>query len=337
MKLEVYEDSVRLSKQNAKAQSSPYCDLVYYESSVTPDIRLAMLVKKPAKPSYMLVGTHGWHMSMPKFEHMDEPDPTMPYLYVQVDMRGRAFSTGDQDCNGLELIDVFDAVQEAKRLYADLLIDPDVIYFEGGSGGGGNAFAIAGKFPDMYSTITAMVGISDYAVWYRDDLVGEFRDDMDIWLGGKKPEDDPELYASRSGVTTVENVISPMSIIHGTTDERVPVCHSRDFVGRAVGLGKGHLMHYDELVNVGDQAHWGKANADQMNIVALAPELLRLRNRKPVFLPAKGELVVAGYVYTKHFRLMLCDIGKVARIRYDLINKKIEFITPEIPHSLTWL
>ena len=33
-----------------------------------------------------------------------------------------------------------------------------------------------------------------------------------------------EAYKSRSGITTVENILTPAYIIHGETDIRVPVC-----------------------------------------------------------------------------------------------------------------
>lgn len=44
-----------------------------------------------------------------------------------------------------------------------------------------------------------MCGITDYAVWYEQDEIGEFRDELDIWIGCS-PDDDAMAYRSRSGL-----------------------------------------------------------------------------------------------------------------------------------------
>lgn len=112
-------------------------------------------------------------------------EPSGEYLRLQIDMRGRAFSDGAADCNGLELYDIIDACEYAKKHYSKYIIDPEVVYFEAGSGGGGNCYAVISKFPDYFAAATAMCGISDYGMWYDNDRTGEFRDEMDIWIASK--------------------------------------------------------------------------------------------------------------------------------------------------------
>ena len=336
MQLNLFEDSLRLGKQDAQEQTSPYCDLVRYRSSVTPEIEMSMLVKKPAKKAYALFATHGWHQAISPFKHMDEPQEDLDYLYVQVDMRGRAFSQGKPDCNALELMDVYDAVQVIRERYADYLIDPDVIYFEAGSGGGGNAFALAGKFPDLFAAVTALYGISDYGDWYRRDDIGEFRDEFDVWIGFP-PDDNDEAYRARSGIYLVENLLSPMYISHGETDERVPVSHSRNYFEAALACGKGDIVKYFELRDVGTRVHTGNATDEQMEQLRRESEENRAENRKPINLPSEGELVVGGYVVTKHFSVMLDDMGKMARIKYNLSAKTIDFIEkPACGYKVSW-
>ncbi|MGI5900578.1 MAG: alpha/beta hydrolase family protein [Christensenellales bacterium] len=336
MQLNLFEDSQRQGKQELQEQFSPYCDLVRYKSSVNPDVDLAMLVKKPAKKAYALFATHGWHQSIAPFQQMESPQEGLEYLHVQVDMRGRAFSRGEPDCNALELMDVYDAVAEVRRRYADYLLDPDVIYFESGSGGGGNAFALAGKFPDLFAAVTALYGISDYADWYRRDEIGEFRDEMDVWIGFP-PEENEEAYQARSGLSLVENLHSPIYIAHGETDERVPASHSRSYYQAALASGKEKLVKYYEMQGVGTRSHTGNAAPEQLVRLENESEGNRIANRRPVSLPKSGELLVGGFLVTKHFSVELSDMGKLARIKYDLDKKIIEFTKePGCGHKITW-
>ena len=106
---ELFEDAIREDKilnSDRVNKSSPYADFIYYASSRNPELTLAMRVLKPQKPSYILARTHGWHMSIPPFEPRNEPDESISYLTIDVDMRGRAFSDGNADCNGWELYDI---------------------------------------------------------------------------------------------------------------------------------------------------------------------------------------------------------------------------------------
>lgn len=319
MPYEEYEDSVRLAKvtKAKENQLSPYCDFIYYESTRTPGVMLAARIIKPSEPSYIVAGTHGWHMSISKFKPMDEPMPGNRYLRIEVDMRGRAHSDGAQDCNGWELYDVIDAIEYARKAYADYILDPDIVYFEAGSGGGGNAMAIVGKFPDYFAAATALCGISDYALWYNNDAVGEFRDELDVWIG-KSPADDPMAYRSRSGLETANNLLTPIFLAHGETDIRVPVDHSRLFVAKAKELGKADRIGYYELPGVGTHDHWGNATEEMMTRVRSESEANRVRNRAPVTLPPSGRLVVAGYLFTKPFSVVLDHLDKVAVLDYDL-------------------
>jgi len=316
MNPDFYGDSVREGRSETyENRYAPAQDFVYYDSSVTPGLKLAMLVEKPAKKGYILASTHGWHMTIPQMN----PDAALldePYLHIHVDMRGRSHSTGMQDCNGLELIDVYDAIQYARKHYADYLIDPDIVYYEGGSGGGGNGFALAVKFPDLFSSVTALCGISDYAEWYKNDEVGEFKDEMNPWIGCT-PEENPMAYASRSGATGVENLMVPLFTAHGETDERVPVWQARNFKALAEKCGKGDLVEFMEIPNVGTQAHWGRATEEQLHEIDVRSEATRERRRVHVEIPEKGTLKVLGYLYTKRFRIILDDIDKVATLEYD--------------------
>ncbi len=198
-------------------------------------------------------------MSIPPFEALDAP--YSDFLVVEVDMRGRVHSSGRPDCNGYELFDVIDAIEYVKLHYADYILDPELIYFEGGSGGGGNALALAAKFPDCFAHITALSGISDYRLWYDCDSVGEFRDELDVWVGERSND---AAYVSRSGLELLQNLTAPLAIAHGDSDLRVPCEHSRRYAARAEALGKGSLVTCLELENVGGRGHYSNATEAQL-------------------------------------------------------------------------
>ena len=69
-RLENFEDTVRGAQMpvDERNRYSRYCDFIYYPSSITPGLTLAMRVCKPERPGYILATTHGWHMPIPAFE-----------------------------------------------------------------------------------------------------------------------------------------------------------------------------------------------------------------------------------------------------------------------------
>ncbi|MBQ8174491.1 MAG: prolyl oligopeptidase family serine peptidase [Clostridia bacterium] len=326
--LALYEDELREKKSsdNKVNQYSKYADQIYYESSVTPDIKLAMTVYKPEKPANISVTTHGWHMSMEKYEPREDK-PYSSGLSIHVDMRGRAFSEGKPDCNGYELMDVIDAVEYVKKHYADYILDPAVVFLIGGSGGGGNVYELLNKFPDYFVSAAAMFGISDYARWYQDDYaVGEFRDEMDVWIGCS-PDENPMAYQSRSGLHGVKNLLTPLFIGHGETDERVQICQARLYVDAAEKAGKGDLISYYEMKGVGTRNHTGNITDEQKATMG------RMRNENfkyttPIEIPEKGSFWVHGYLVTKHFEVWLDSIDKVADLTYDLASGSFELTCP---------
>jgi len=249
-------------------------------------------------------------------------NPFPGFLTIQVDMRGRAFSSGKQDCNGFELYDFYDALLYARENYATHISNPNQVYFVGGSGGGGNGFAIVGKFPDLFTSAFIMYGMSDYALWYKQDTAGEFRDDMIPWIGGT-PFENSEAYASRSGITSTENVCGKLFIMHGETDIRVPAIHSRLYVERAKELGKN--VEYLELKGVGTRSHKGNITKEQIDTLKKFTEMA-LSYKVPPQLPLSGELIVPGYVVTKYFSVFMESIDEVGRISYDIYKKEIRVI-----------
>jgi hypothetical protein len=316
----LFED-IRFRNDTSGFFTTEKVDFIRIKSTVSEGVEFAVVIYKPEKPSPILLLSHGWHQSvMPPSG--ESKNPYSAFLSVQVDMRGRKFSTGQPDCNGLELYDFYDTWLYLTEHYKEYISDPFQVYYCGGSGGGGNGFSLIGKFPDWFCSALISCGISDYAEWFRNDGTGEFRDEMLVWIGCT-PEQNAEAYRSRSGITTVSNMLTPAYIVHGETDVRVPVTHSRNFVNQAKKYRKP--IQYLELENVGTRDHWGRITPEQEK---QRKEFGRqaLKDHPAPQLPSSGKLIVAGYVVTKHFTVFMNSIDAVGKIKYDLKKRKISFI-----------
>jgi hypothetical protein len=172
-------------------------------------------------------------------------------------------------------------------------------------------------------------------LWHHFDRKGEFRDELEgvngrdpqgrpPWIGGS-PATNAEAYRSRGGLTTAGNLLTPTLVFHGETDERVPSLHARLCVGAAHGQGRGALVTYHEQAGVGDhrlhqanETREQRAFRDRMN-----EEFLR-SHRTPTVLPARGTFVVAGYLKTSRFEVILDSIDRVGRVDYDLAASRFE-------------
>lgn len=307
-----------------------------YPSSVEAKLRLFARFECAAPSGVLLVNMHGWHGSV-KIPHADDvADPlARNYFVISPEMRGRGEATGQPDCSGWELQDVVDAVNFARRNYRDRIASPEIVFLSGGSGGGGNVLALLGKFPDMFAAARVYYGVSDYALWHTFDRKGEFRDELEgvagrdpkgrlPWIGGS-PETNPEAYHSRGGLTTVANLLTPTLVFHGSDDARVPVLHARLWVGAAHGAGRGTLVTYHEQAGVGDnRLHNANETREQLTFRNQTGEDFLRTHRISPALPERGSFVVAGYLKTSRFEVILDSIDRVGRVDYDLPAGRIE-------------
>lgn len=316
------------------AAAAPFSDYRAYPSSVDPSLRLYAQFWCAAPTGTLLVSMHGWHGQVKKAHPDNIPEPAAEgYFVISPEMRGRGDATGNPDCNGWELQDVIDAVEFARRHYRDRIATPGVVLLSGGSGGGGNAFALVGKFPDFFAAARVSSGISDFAVWHTFDRVGEFRDEMEgswksnprgwkAWIGGT-PATNPEAYRSRGGLTTVGNLLTPTLVFHGADDIRVPAAHARLWTGAAHGQGRGALVTYHELAGVGDhRGHFANESKEQQIFRNRTGEDFLRRHRTPPVLPPRGSFVVAGYLKTSRFEVILDSIDRIGRVDFDLATSR---------------
>ena len=303
----------------AVATTPPTAAYREYASSLDPGLQLYAGFAPLPTPAPLRLWMHGWHGNV-KSGHKDNVTPPGDSLYFKVspEMRGRGHSWGKPDANGLELQDAVDAIAAARTIYPDL-VSAAAPHLQGGSGGGGNVLGLLGKFPDLFASAVCECGVSDYALWYAGDAVGEFRDELNEggWIGGD-PHTNPEAYLSRSGRTTAMNLLTPLLLIHGDADARVPVEQARAYRDAATRQGKGNLIVYHEFAGVGKPDHFGgmteEMNQQRKQLVAGQ----HAAHMQAPVLPESGLMVVAGFLKTKRFEVRLENINQVAILRYDL-------------------
>ena len=282
-----------------------------YPSSIQSGLQLSAEFYVPAEPKPLCLFFHGWHMTAAASAREGYVTNLTPdFFVVNVDMRGRDGKPGKPDANGFELIDALDALGFAQQTWPQPINSNEAPRLVGGSGGGGNVLALAGKAPDIFSAGVSWAGITDYALLYEGDQRGRIRDEMETkgWIGGT-PSSNPAGYRARGGLYLVENELTPLLVIHGRKDGSVPFIHAEKYKAKAEQLGKKQIQFlFNDL---------GHASEQWPDMIAH----IKAHSQAPV-LPKEGALRVHSFVACRAFWLILDDPGKMGTANYRLDSKK---------------
>lgn len=311
----------------ARAEETVVHDLnVKYVSSEDPGLELYYAcIKTGDGPKPICAYLHGWHGSRYHLERDFSKNKKMQdrYFLIGVDMRGRGttggqpwwgtpdprvkgkegyVSGGTPDVSGWELNDIIDAIEHAKRTYPEHVL-PDPVYVIGNSGGGGNTMAIVGKFPDYFTAAYADCGMCDYGKWAE---LTSWRGSIEGWVGHTLGET-PDAFRSRGGLTTVRNRLTPIWLSHGDADRSVPIVLSQLYVDANAKLGKP--VPFKVVKGGGHSAGWGDWDA-----------VIKFNDGhpSPPALAERGALVIAGYLKTRCFQVVLPSIDSITQCKYDL-------------------
>jgi dipeptidyl aminopeptidase/acylaminoacyl peptidase len=154
--------------------------------------------------------------------------------YCGSDGRGREFAREIyDDWGGAEQGDVATGVEHVLAAYDWL--DEDRVCVFGGSYGGYSAYWQAVQYPDLYDASVAWIGLTDLEEMFETTMPHFRTELMEKNLG--TPESNPDLYRERSPIEYAGNVDSPMLMIHGVNDRRVPVSQARLFRDELLELG----------------------------------------------------------------------------------------------------
>lgn len=299
--------------------------MVPYASGERPLITLYMDVIAPAHggPWPAVLVFHGWHQNLTHAREKARYLAARGFCALNLNLRGRCDTVGEPDANGWELRDAFDALRFARHGFPQLCAQTLPPRAFGASGGGGNVYALIGKCPDLLSAAVVFCGVSDYAAWYEGDKAGEFRDEMDVWIGrGTKLHE--EAYRARAGLTVAPNRACPLCVFHGAKDDRVPVEHARRYAAAQKKDARKSrdlpFFQYHELPGAGhdipNEPHLAKA-----------VDFLR-RHDEPVYVPPRGRWVVAGFLKTHFFEVRWDHVGLVGHLDLDQRRRRLHLDCP---------
>lgn len=209
-------------------------ETIQIPSSKDGSLQPALLWTPDSKePAPLLVYLHSWSGDYrQKNDTWQAEAVKRGWIYLHPNFRGPNFGP---DACGSELArqDVLDAIDHVLSRFP---VDRSRIYLAGSSGGGHMSLLMAGYYPERFSAVSAWVGITDLAEWYRfhsrTGTLGAYAKNVVACCGGvpgESPQVDAE-YRKRSPIFHLHNVGAlPLDINAGVEDGHtgsVPIMHS---------------------------------------------------------------------------------------------------------------
>lgn len=228
------------------------------------------------QPTPLLVFLHSWSGNYKqKNDAWQQEAVKRGWIYLHPDFRGR--NDTPQACGSkLARQDILDAIDFARKKFQ---VDSQRVYLAGTSGGGHMSMLMAGHHPDRFSAVSAWVGISDIAKWYRfhvKDGVPQTYARMILKSLGGPPDENSDRdtdYRDRSPVFHLARVGNlPIEVSAGIRDGytgSVPISHTLLAWNEIVRANRGEPIAADEiqrLTRLGGQPERLKAALDQLQV-----------------------------------------------------------------------
>jgi dipeptidyl aminopeptidase/acylaminoacyl peptidase len=239
-------------------------DYVTYESEDGKEIG-ALLYETRQEPGPAIVYVHGGPHAQTKQGFnlylqflVSEGYTVLAPNYRGSTGRGREFKNEVwNDWGGMEQVDI----RCGGEWLADRdSVDPERMAVVGGSYGGYSTYCQLTMHPEQWAAGVASVGMTDLLALYEESMP-HFKSGLEDMLGD--PEENEEFYRERSPISHVENVDSPLYIIHGVNDPRCPISQARLFRDaleeQGLEAGEDGGFEYTEL---GEEGH-GSTDIDQ--------------------------------------------------------------------------
>jgi len=114
----------------------------------------------------------------------------------------------------------------AKWLIDNKIADKDKIAISGGSYGGFVVMACITEYPDLFAAAIDKVGVVNYLTYFKNTK--EYR--RKVRESEYGPVSDPEFLKSISPIFKIDRVETPLLVVHGENDPRVPVSEARQII-----------------------------------------------------------------------------------------------------------
>ncbi len=153
------------------------------------------------------------------------------FVGIAMTHRGYPGSGGQMEYGGGEIIDIGNLITEMQNRP---FIDPDRMGIMGYSRGAHNAVLAIQRYSDFKAGVLWSVPV---------DMLDHVN--VNPWIAymfGGNPEEVPKAYRIRSGINFVEQINCPLLIIHGESDDVIPVRHALRLSEALKKLGKPHEL-----------------------------------------------------------------------------------------------
>jgi len=175
------------------------------------------------------------------------------YVVLAVDYRGsigygKAWRQGHyRDLGGKDYEDIAAGVAYLGGLG---YVDPSRVGVWGLSYGGFMALQALTVTPELFRCAIDVAGVEDWADWYHDP--------DGPWIRARlgRPEDEAALYRRTSPIHSVDKIVRPLLVLHGTADVNVPFLESLRLVDAALKAGKD----VDFMVYPGEYHYFQRAH-----------------------------------------------------------------------------
>jgi hypothetical protein len=313
------------------AHAAPVTQTYWYASTITsgptgPIALRAELNYDNARPNAPIaVVMHGYS---PTNGNLDSVRPHAQrlrddgFFAISVAMRGRDGSAGVRDSGGLEIHDVYDAVESVKNEFP-ALVDPTNVHITGYSGGGGNVMSAITKFPDYFRVGSSFFGMSDYGYdpidgWYNNGAGGRTAIlDQDVGNANSGLPAVLDRYLARASNLAASN--SRAVEVHLFVDDNETICPPVNHLSFATNGGAHVTLHiglsgspqYEDfndngVEDFGERQLWphGFPSAGEQEAAErwYRDRLLAGDIPEPE-LPPMGTLVVPGFLVTRAFEV----------------------------------
>lgn len=274
----------------------------------------------------ILVMMHGWNQDAAGAPNIDmQRLADYGFFVVVPGMRARDSAGGTKDGGAREIYDIIDVVNWV-RVYSPwkYWVSQTKAALVGYSGGGGNGFSCACKFPDFFNVIVSYFGMSDYGRdgtdgWYQNNGGGIYTASIGTAIGGT-PAAVPDNYYARDATAAIQNYSGGfLYLYHDKQDASVPWVHSNRI---KTALDNAFLTNYSaNFSDVGDAVRWyhGYPNDNPGTLSTAEPTwTAKIKSQAVWTIPASGTVTVIGYIITKRFTIWLnAGLDAAATVVYD--------------------